>query len=74
MTHTIEGYVKSVLLSSFCAYTCSCSDSGMGDYGQEGIDNFVADHSCTDICKWLQLEQKMPLQGLVGDESSADEQ
>lgn len=46
------------------------SDSGMGDHEEEGINSFLNDHECTDVCIQLQLDTVMPLAGPVGDAGS----
>lgn len=38
------------------------SDSGIGDFGPEGINAFVEAHTCGDICKRLGLNDEVPLQ------------
>ncbi|KAF9447913.1 hypothetical protein P691DRAFT_629353, partial [Macrolepiota fuliginosa MF-IS2] len=35
--------------------------SGVGDFGHEGIDAFVQDHRCREICKRLGLDDDVPL-------------
>ncbi len=39
----------------------SFSDSGIGDFGSEGINAFITGHHCGDICKRLHLDQEIPL-------------
>ncbi|KAJ7926924.1 kinase-like domain-containing protein, partial [Mycena leptocephala] len=36
-------------------------DSGVGDFGREGIETFVHDHNCTDLCRSLSLDTSYPL-------------
>ena len=36
-------------------------DSGIGDFGEEGMDTFLCDHRCNNVCKALQLHQTVPL-------------
>ncbi|KAL0952298.1 hypothetical protein HGRIS_006587 [Hohenbuehelia grisea] len=36
-------------------------DSGVGDCGKEGIETFLDDHQCLDICKRLCLPDSIPL-------------
>ncbi|KAJ6566837.1 kinase-like domain-containing protein [Mycena capillaripes] len=36
-------------------------DSGVGDFGWEGIKTFVNDHNCTDLCRSLSLDTSYPL-------------
>ena len=36
-------------------------DSGIGDFGEEGIDTFLCDHRCNNVCKALQLHYTVPL-------------
>ncbi|KAF4574709.1 hypothetical protein EYR36_006059 [Pleurotus pulmonarius] len=36
-------------------------DSGVGDSGEEGIQSFLQDHKCLDICKQLGLDATIPL-------------
>lgn len=34
----------------------SLSDSGVGDYGQNGIDSFIEQHECQQMCLGLAME------------------
>ncbi|KAJ7453494.1 kinase-like domain-containing protein [Mycena latifolia] len=36
-------------------------DSGMGDFGASGIETFIKDHRCNDICRGLRLNKSYPL-------------
>jgi len=36
------------------------SDTGVGDFGAEGIASFVEDHSCNTICLGLGLNNQIP--------------
>lgn len=36
-------------------------DSGVGDFGEEGIATFLRDHRCNNICKLLRLHTDVPL-------------
>ncbi|KAJ7092241.1 kinase-like domain-containing protein [Mycena epipterygia] len=36
-------------------------DSGVGDFGEEGIETFVKDHKCNEICHGLVLHEAYPL-------------
>ncbi|KAK7029308.1 kinase-like domain-containing protein [Favolaschia claudopus] len=36
-------------------------DSGVGDFGSEGINSFVQDHECGTVCSALELDQLYPL-------------
>ncbi|KAJ7577391.1 kinase-like domain-containing protein [Mycena floridula] len=36
-------------------------DSGVGDFGEEGIASFVRDHSCLQVCLKLGLDTSMPM-------------
>ena len=40
-------------------------NSGVGDFGEEGIASFIRDHKCNDICKRLRLDAEIPLQGTL---------
>ncbi|KAJ6544934.1 kinase-like domain-containing protein [Mycena sp. CBHHK59/15] len=35
--------------------------SGIGDFGLEGIQSFIRDHTCGDVCLRLRLDQTAPL-------------
>ncbi|KAJ7512434.1 kinase-like domain-containing protein [Mycena galericulata] len=48
MTHTPAGQV-------------TCFNSGIGDFGLEGIRSFICDHECGDVCRSLGLDQSMLL-------------
>lgn len=37
------------------------SDSGIGDFGTEGINTFINGHECGAICKRLGLDEGIPL-------------
>lgn len=37
------------------------SDSGIGDFGTEGINTFIKSHECGAICKRLGLDEGVPL-------------
>ena len=39
----------------------SIRDSGIGDFGEEGIATFLRDHRCNNICKLLKLNTEIPL-------------
>ncbi|KAJ7735776.1 kinase-like domain-containing protein [Mycena metata] len=55
-------------------------DSGIGDFGKPGIQTFIRDHKCGDVCRALDLEKSVPLtldnmvplpaEGSDGDEDS----
>ncbi|KAJ7304696.1 kinase-like domain-containing protein, partial [Mycena albidolilacea] len=47
-THTREGYVGQ-------------STTGVGDFGIEGIQSFLRDHICCDICRRLGLDRTASL-------------
>lgn len=36
-------------------------NSGIGDFGQDGIDTFIRDHTCGEICQRLGLDRSIPL-------------
>ncbi|KAJ7925694.1 kinase-like domain-containing protein, partial [Mycena leptocephala] len=36
-------------------------DSGVGDFGREGMETFVHDHNCKDLCRSLSLDTSYPL-------------
>ncbi|KAK7048818.1 kinase-like domain-containing protein [Favolaschia claudopus] len=46
-------------------------NSGIGDFGLEGINSFIRDHSCGDVCNRLALDEVAPL---IFDTSSNEEQ
>ncbi|KAK7029317.1 kinase-like domain-containing protein [Favolaschia claudopus] len=46
-------------------------NSGIGDFGLEGINSFIQDHSCGDVCNRLALDEVAPL---IFDTSSNEEQ
>ena len=37
----------------------SCSDSGIGDFGIKGLEDFVETHCCTQTCEKMDLSQVM---------------
>jgi hypothetical protein len=47
------------------------SDSGIGDFGVEGIETFIRDHICGNICLRLGLDKKVPLIAQVTDASQS---
>ena len=53
------------LLSSFPIINpdiyLSFRDSGVRDFGEEGITTFLRDHRCNNICKLLWLHTDVPL-------------
>ncbi|KAJ7456336.1 hypothetical protein B0H11DRAFT_1925661 [Mycena galericulata] len=56
MTHTPAGQVT-LLSPSLSILITFNSDSGIGDFGLEGIRSFVCDHECGDVCRSLGLDQ-----------------
>lgn len=60
MTHTADGCVDQYLFLLAFIFYCS-RDSGVGDFGREGIETFVHDHNCTDLCRSLSLDTSYPL-------------
>ncbi|KAJ6465319.1 kinase-like domain-containing protein, partial [Mycena sanguinolenta] len=46
-------------------------DSGIGNFGIQGIKSFFRDHICGDICLRLHLEKSAPLK--LGDEEDEEE-
>ncbi|KAK7001195.1 hypothetical protein R3P38DRAFT_2559268, partial [Favolaschia claudopus] len=46
-------------------------NSGIGDFGLEGINSFIRDHSCGDVCNRLALDEVAPL---IFDTSRNEEQ
>ena len=51
----------------------ACSDTGIGDFGQEGIDKYLKDHICGLVCKGLGLDKKvLRLDDEGGDSSDED--
>ena len=47
------------------------SNSGIGDFGIEGIDTFIRDHTCGNICLRLGLDKKVPLNATDASKSSS---
>ncbi|KAJ6505055.1 kinase-like domain-containing protein [Mycena sanguinolenta] len=47
-------------------------DSGIGDFGIEGIESFFCDHTCGDICLRLGLDKSAPLK-IGSDEEEGDQ-
>jgi hypothetical protein len=45
--------------------------SGIGDFGIEGIESFLRDHICGDVCLRLLLDQTAPLT-LDGNHNESD--
>lgn len=43
-------------------------NSGIGDFGREGINAFIRDHQCGEICKCLCLNENVPLDILEEDD------
>ncbi|KAJ7081540.1 hypothetical protein C8R43DRAFT_965584 [Mycena crocata] len=37
-------------------------DSGIGDFGRSGMQSFIRDHKCNDLCRALSLDQLVPLE------------
>ncbi|KAJ7159075.1 hypothetical protein C8R43DRAFT_1124709 [Mycena crocata] len=37
-------------------------DSGIGDFGHSGIQSFIRDHKCNDLCRALSLDHLVPLE------------
>jgi hypothetical protein len=62
MTHTLSGFVIQLFPSSHLMNLMDFSDSGIGDFGPEGINAFIEGHCCGDICKRLSLNDEIPLQ------------
>lgn len=48
----------------------SARDSGIGDYGPEGINAFVSQHKCNYICHGIKLDS---LHSAVDKSADADE-
>ncbi|KAK6997329.1 hypothetical protein R3P38DRAFT_3220308 [Favolaschia claudopus] len=46
-------------------------NSGIGDFGLEGINSFLRDHTCGDVCNRLALDEVAPL---IFDTSRNEEQ
>ncbi|KAK7006612.1 kinase-like domain-containing protein [Favolaschia claudopus] len=46
-------------------------NSGIGDFGLEGINSFLQDHSCGDVCNRIALDEVAPL---IFDTSRNEEQ
>jgi hypothetical protein len=42
-------------------WRCSSRDSGVGDFGHKGIQTFINNHNCTDLCHSLSLDTHYPL-------------
>lgn len=61
MTHTLNGSVT-LFFNQFSWLIClDFSDSGIGDFGTEGINTFIESHKCGAICKRLGLDEGIPL-------------
>ncbi|KAF9440676.1 hypothetical protein P691DRAFT_686846, partial [Macrolepiota fuliginosa MF-IS2] len=46
---------------------CQSSNSGIGDFGPEGINAFIRDHHCKEICKRLGLDEDISLDFVSSD-------
>ncbi|KAJ7431817.1 kinase-like domain-containing protein, partial [Mycena galericulata] len=58
---TRDGFGKDgLVLFDLMTHTLD-SDSGVGDFGIEGIKTFVKDHECNEICRGLALHESYPL-------------
>ncbi|KAJ7856017.1 hypothetical protein B0H13DRAFT_1473929, partial [Mycena leptocephala] len=47
------------------------SASGIGDFGIEGIESFLRDHTCRDVCLRLRLDKTAPL--VLNEEETEDD-
>ncbi|KAK7058136.1 kinase-like domain-containing protein [Favolaschia claudopus] len=48
-------------------------DSGIGDFGSEGIETFLKDHICGDICVALNLDKEVPLDAVEQPNENDDD-
>lgn len=48
------------------------SDTGIGDFGPDGIASFLDYHQCSSICQGLGLHRQVPQ--AAGDSSSEEEE
>lgn len=56
MTHTMNGFVFSILTTPFRNSWYLSRKSGLGDHGPKGIQDFISSHVCNYICQSLELE------------------
>jgi hypothetical protein len=54
MTHTTDGYALSTSTQLLFSSN-SCSSSGVGDHGKNGIETFLKKHECVNCCANLRL-------------------
>jgi hypothetical protein len=47
------------------------SDTGIGDFGPDGIASFLDDHRCGSICQGLGLHRQVPQAASDSDSSSS---
>lgn len=67
MTHSLAGYGIGSRCFRLCAHYCNIRDTGVGDFGREGILTFLRDHSCNTVCRDLGLDRSMPLEFAESD-------
>ncbi|KAJ7734464.1 kinase-like domain-containing protein, partial [Mycena metata] len=59
-TPALVNYKDGMILFDSMTHTKD-GDSGIGDFGIEGIQSFFRDHVCADICLRLHLDKTVPL-------------
>ena len=59
MTHTTSGYVTFLHQSIIQLFNANLRNSGIGDFGLDGIDRLIKEHCCNRQCHGLGLD---PLQ------------
>ncbi|KAJ6473885.1 kinase-like domain-containing protein, partial [Mycena sanguinolenta] len=69
-TPALVGHKDGMILFDPMSHT-KTGDSGIGDFGIQGIKSFFRDHICGDICLRLHLEKSAPLK--LSDEEDEEE-
>ncbi|KAF7371790.1 hypothetical protein MVEN_00036700 [Mycena venus] len=59
-TSALVGYKDGLVLFDPMTHT-KTGTSGIGDFGLEGIQSFLDDHICGDVCRRLDLDKTAPL-------------
>jgi hypothetical protein len=62
-----------IVLYVFPKLTSLFRDSGVGDFGEDGIKTFLHDHSCGPLCSSLGLKEQVPLNFDISGSEGSDE-